>query len=105
MITQFVSRYFASGNDIGSDLFLASFIVTCNSDDLVNPRMSRQLRFDLSQLNAKSSHLHLMIASPAIFDISVRQITADVSGPEQLRAAVRAERIRHKLFRSQFWLI
>jgi len=44
-----------------------------------------QLRFNFSELDSMAADLHLMIEASKIFDISVRQIPAKVSGPIETR--------------------
>src|SRR5882724_3880809 len=96
-----VRRRFSCGKHIGHQLFVASFVLTRDDGGPMNLLVTRQVGFNLSEFDTKSAHLHLMIPAPAILDVSVRQITADVARSEQPRAAISAEWMGHELLRGQ----
>src|SRR6188472_1576957 len=60
--------------------------------------MAPQEGLDLSQLNAKASHLHLVVEPAQVLDCSVAQIARQVSG---LIDAARSEWIGKEALRSQ----
>src|SRR5207247_10639147 len=63
--------------------------------------MSPQHGFNLTQLNAKSPQLHLLVPAPHVFDIPIRQIPRQVSGPIETRPGCAAEGITNEPLRRQ----
>src|ERR1051325_10021354 len=63
--------------------------------------MPFQHSFDLSELNPRSSYLHLMIHPPHILDVPIGQITSQVPAPIQPLSRLTAERIRDESLRRQ----
>src|SRR6185369_15331462 len=89
-------RRFTIGRHVTHELFFAAFTINSDDDGLINLRVFSERRFNLAELDTKATHLHLMIAPPAILDAAIGQIPADVAHSEQPRARFFTERMRHE---------
>src|ERR1044071_7208148 len=89
-------RRLSIGSRVSHELLFTPFVVNSDKDRLLDVRMICQRCFNLAELDTKPTHLDLMIAAPAIFDISIGQIATDVTHSEQPRAGLFTERMRHK---------
>src|SRR5215510_9424685 len=67
--------------------------------------MVSQSRFDLSQLDAETSHLHLTVHSPDILQISVRRVPPPVSALVETRTRLIGKWIGNEFLRGELWLI
>src|SRR5260370_17474770 len=61
-----------SWDHVRQQAFLTRNILSSDDHRLLHLRMTRQLRFDLSQLDAKPSDLHLMIIAAQLLDHPIR---------------------------------
>src|SRR5262245_33941614 len=64
--------------------------------------MLRQARFDLSQFDPKAANFDLGVIAPLKFDLAVRQVARQVSGPIHAGADLVGERADYKSLCSQF---
>src|SRR5205085_3728490 len=55
-------------------------------------------RFNLARLDAEAAYLYLLIYSPQIFDLAVRQIPPQIARPVQPLTRPAAERVGNELF-------
>ena len=69
---------------------------------LANRRVFHQPRFDLAQLDAEASDLHLEVVATEILDVPVRKPAAKISGTVHPRAGLIRKRILEKPLRRQF---
>src|SRR5690349_18903006 len=67
--------------------------------------MASENSFNLARFNAEATHLDLLVAAAEEFNISVRQITAEVSTLVQPRASLVGEKIGNEFLRGQFGMI
>src|ERR1044071_7102059 len=89
-------RRLSIGSRVSHELLFTPFVVNSDKDRLLDVRMICQHGFNLAELDTKPTHLDLMIAAPAIFDIAIGQIATDVTHSEQPRARLFTERMRHE---------
>src|SRR5688572_29659774 len=66
-------------NDVGHEAFLTRPILARDDHDLAYLRQTAQQSLNLAQLEAKTANLDLQIGAPERFDISVRQVTTEVT--------------------------
>src|SRR4026209_1603173 len=81
---------------VSDEALIARLIFTGYYDCLTYQRMLHHSRLDFAQLDTETANLDLMIRSPHIFQISVRQIARNVAGTVQPRSGFCAERVRHE---------
>src|SRR5215208_2298058 len=63
--------------------------------------MLRQHGSDLAQLDAKAANFHLMIATADELDVTIGQVTTQITGSVETRSGLTTERIGYKLLRRQ----
>ena len=61
--------------------------------------MLAQYRFDLAEFDPVTANLDLVVGATEKFDVAVRQVAREVTGPVKPRPRVIAKRIRNELFR------
>src|SRR2546421_458683 len=87
---------------IGDESLLARLLYPCQHDRFSNRRMVEQYTLDLSQLDAETAYLHLMIQTTQELDVPVRQVTAQIACPVQpLARMLCREWIGHELLGCQ----
>src|ERR1051325_7137975 len=69
------------GHDIRDQTPVARLVLAHQSDRLLHERMTGEGGFDLSELDAESANLHLMIAASQKFYAAAGQITREVASP------------------------
>src|SRR6185369_5208148 len=100
MTSQFEETQFAGWvrrYDIGHQPFLTGVILSRNNDCFSYCRMLLQCFLNLTQLDAKTSYLHLLVVATEVFDLSIRLVTCQVSGLVKSGASFAAQRMRKKL--------
>src|SRR5690242_4703898 len=91
------------GNQVGHQTLVAGRILTSYHDHFFERRMLAELRLYLTEFNAETTNLDLMIAAAQKFDRAIETIAGQVGGLEEPRVLPRTEGIAHKLLRRQLW--
>src|SRR5262245_64619591 len=63
--------------------------------------MTRDVRFDLAELDAQTADLDLVVHAPEELEVAIRQPAHEIAGPVQPRARVRTERVGNELLGSE----
>src|SRR2546423_1326441 len=87
-----------AGDDVGDQSFVAGLIFASQDDTLLHCRMLSEYGFDLAQFNTKAAKFYLVINPPEIFDLAVRQVTAQISGAIHADTRLPVERIGNEFF-------
>ncbi len=90
---------------VGGQLLAAVAVLPRDHHRLAQPRMPRQRRLDLPQLDAEAADLHLVVEPPEVFEDAVRPPPGEVADAVEARAGVLArnggERMGDELLRRQ----
>src|SRR5688572_31345001 len=82
------------GHDIGNESLLAAFVLASDHERLLDASVTRELRLDLAELDAKAADLHLIVVATDVFDRPVLAPLRQIAGAVQARTRRTAERIR-----------
>ena len=96
---------FAIRDCVGDQAFLAAIVLFGEDHGLFHFRMLRQQRFDLSQFDAESADLYLVVAASQELDVASSGIAGQVSGAIHLRLRIVDERIVQEAFGRALWLV
>src|SRR5690349_13415553 len=58
--------------------------------------MTLERRFDFTELDAVAAHLHLLVASANEDQISIRQVTHEITRPVESLSGLCSKRVRHE---------
>src|SRR5689334_6968409 len=78
-------------SQVGDDALVVWCIFTAHDHDFAHVRVLHQHGFDLVELDAIASELHLVIVASEEDELAIRQIPCEVSGLVEARAALAAE--------------
>jgi hypothetical protein len=73
--------WFAAGDQVGDELFLAHFVILAGYGRFPHPLMLLQHRFNLPQLNAKAANFYLVIDSAHKIELAVGEPAAQITRP------------------------
>src|ERR1044072_5092904 len=93
------------GDDVASQTFIAWLILSHRRDRLVDCGMLPEYGLYLTQLDAETAQLHLIVEPPKVLDVSVPQIPAQIARPVQPRSSFATVRMRNEALRRQLRLI
>ena len=86
---------------VGHQPPLAVRLLAGQHDRLPHPRVRRQRRLDLPQLDAEAADLDLLVDAAEVLEVAVRQPAGEVARAVEPRAGPRGERIGHEALRGQ----
>src|SRR6185369_16778001 len=83
------------GDDVSHELLVARVCLMCDDHGVSNRADFLEHCFDFTQLDPEAPQLHLMVRTPEILNVSIRQISRQISGPIDPRS-LDSIRIRQK---------
>ena len=93
------------GHDVASQTFIAWLILSYHQDRLTDCGMLPEYGLYLTQLDAETVQLHLIVEPPKVLDVSVSQIPTQIARPVQSRSSFATVRMRNEALRCQLRLI